>query len=160
MNYLPSISQKTESRAKRIPLKVFMVAALWTIGVLPACNSSSGKVDNAKKEVERAQRELDIAQDQYAKDVAEFRKTANDKIATLEKEISLLQMKFELNKAEAGPDYEKRMLQLTERKELLKKKIADYKADNKDKWADFKREFVNDMDALGVALRNFNKPKS
>jgi hypothetical protein len=132
--------------------------ACLTILVLQACSSSADNVNTSRKDLERAEHELEIAQMQYARDVAIFRDNANKKLVVIEKEISLLKMRYELNEADAGPDYEKRILLLTQRKDALKMKISEYRADSRDSWASFQTEFKEDIDALGVALKDFNKP--
>lgn len=42
----------------------------------------------------------------------------------------------------------------------MKKKLDDYKADGKDKWEQFKKDFSRDMDDLGNAFKDLTTKKT
>ncbi len=46
------------------------------------------------------------------------------------------------------------MAELENKNSDLKKKLSDFKDDDKDKWISFKEEFNHDMDELGLAFKN------
>lgn len=133
---------------------VLILAACTFIisSILISCNSSSNKLDKAKKNVIEANKDLDNATQDYLDDIENFRiKTAN-RIAANDQTISELKTKMEHNKKVAKADYKKNIAILEQKNRDMKKKMDDYKDDGKENWAKFKAEFSHDMDELGKAF--------
>jgi hypothetical protein len=64
------------------------------------------------------------------------------------------------DKKEAKADYNKRIAELEQKNSDMKKKLDDYKADGKDKWEQFKKDFSRDMDDLGNAFKDLTTKKT
>lgn len=119
------------------------------------CTSPAQKVDAAKEQVTQANADLAKAEAEYAQDVANFRRETNDRISANELSLSELKVKMDKSKKAIKAEYKEQINILEQKNAEMKLKIADYKADSKDKWLTFKNEFNSDMDKLGASLKNF-----
>lgn len=121
-----------------------------------ACNESSTMKENDRVyPVVETQQNEDLENQDYKKDMEEFKKIAEDKIAANEKSISEFNARIATQKSEAKAEYEAKIAELNEQNVDLKKRISDFKTDSKSSWESFKTEFSNDMDKLGTALKSF-----
>jgi chromosome segregation ATPase len=117
-----------------------------------SCNSPAKKVEIAESNVVKANIELDSAKAEYLADIISYRKEAAEKIAANDKIIADANAKMVNDKKEVKADYKKKIAELEEKNEDLRKKIEGYKPEGKDKWESFKAEFNSDLDALGKAF--------
>lgn len=129
-----------------------LTACIFVIGAtLIGCNTSSEKVDNAEKNVLKAQ--------EYLADVENYRKETADKIAANDKSIAEFKARIADEKIDAQIAYQKKIIALEQKNSDLKKRIDGYKAESKEQWELFKAEFSKDMDELGTAFVNFFSTK-
>lgn len=133
-----------------ITASVFITGAILT-----SCNTPSEKVENAQDNVTEANEDLDKANQEYLADIENYKSETAVKIATNDKAIADFNARIEKEKKEARGDYKKRIEKLEQKNSDLKKKLADYKEEGKEKWQIFKTEFSHDMDELGDAFRDF-----
>ena len=54
-------------------------------------------------------------------------------------------------------EYNRKVNDLQERNNRMKMRMEEYKADGRDNWENFKKEFRHDMDELGNAFRDIGK---
>jgi hypothetical protein len=137
-----------------IPVAISMVLAGLSI---VSCTSSTPteKVINAQKDVNQANKDLDAANAAYLADIEMYRKETADKVMANDKSIADFKVRIEAQKLSARSNYQKELLVLEQKNTDMKKKMEDYKADNKEKWEAFKTEFGRDMDELGNAFKGF-----
>lgn len=134
--------------------KVFLlfVSVLITGTMFMSCQTSSEKVDQAKENVIQAEQELHKA---IRDSIVQFRKESQQEISAYEQSIADLKAKIATEKKDVKETYEKKLAELELKSELLKIKLTDFKDDETDKWESFREEFRNDMDDLGLAIKNF-----
>jgi septal ring factor EnvC (AmiA/AmiB activator) len=138
--------------------KLFFILAATTIilagTICTSCNSTpTEKVINAQKDVNEANKDLEVANAAYLADIENYRKETSDKIMSNDKAIADFKVRIADEKQNAKDNYLKRVAELEQKNTDMKKKMDDYKADNKEKWQTFKAEFNHDMDELGDAFK-------
>ncbi len=84
----------------------------------------------------------------------QFKIEAEKIIIAQEKNITEFKARMASEKKEINADYDKKLVELENKNNDLKKKLADYKDDGQDKWISFKNEFNHDMDELGKAFKD------
>ncbi len=123
---------------------------LSTTTLLTGCNSPKEKLDDATTEVVDASADLVKANDAYLAEVESFKADVAQKIAA--NELSLKEYNAKLVK-KSNATLKKKIAELDSKNQDLKKKLADFKAEeSKETWAEFKTEFNHDMDGLGKAF--------
>ncbi|MFH2144163.1 MAG: peptidase M23 [Bacteroidota bacterium] len=144
-----------------------MKKTIFTLGVtmliagimIMGCQSSTKKLENAQNEVADAYDKLDAANDEYLADVEKYRIETAERIAVNDKSISEFKTRIQYEKIVAKEDYEKKIAALEQKNSDIKKKMDEYKADGKENWLIFKKQFNNDMDELIEALKNLTMVK-
>lgn len=144
-----------------------MKKTIFTLGVtmliagimIMGCQSSTKKLENAQNEVADAYDKLDAANDEYLADVEKYRIETAERIAVNDKSISEFKTRIQYEKMVAKEDYEKKIAALEQKNSDIKKKMDEYKADGKENWLIFKKQFNNDMDELIEALKNLTMVK-
>jgi len=111
------------------------------------------KAAEARADLIDAQVDLREAKIDSAADYQKFKKEAELKINDNEKKIAALKEKNWNESRAAEQDYEKRIVALQEKNDGLKKKIKESDGTKTSKWSAFKREFNQDMDDLGRAIK-------
>jgi len=134
------------------------IAAFAAGTLLTACNSSAKKVENAQDEVNDASKDLEKAEIELNQarldSVEQFRQESDARILANEKSIVEFRLKIAKEKREARISYEKKIAVLEQKNSDMKKKLAEYNDDGKDRWYSFKNEFNHDMDELGQAFKD------
>ncbi len=130
-----------------------------TSAIITSCNNSSEKVENSQNKVQDAKKDLDNANQEYLKDVENFRKETGEKIVANDKSIAELKSKVEHVKKEAKADYNKKIAALEQKNNDMKKKLDEYKVEGKEKWEIFKIEFNSGMDELSSAFEDLTVKK-
>lgn len=120
-----------------------------------ACFSPSEEVQNADRKVNEAQAELQAAEQDYAEEVAQYKKSTRARMAVNEEMIADLKAQIDEQKDESKNKYQELVSELEERNNKLQNRLKNYKAISKDNWQSFKDEFNHDMEDLGTALTNF-----
>ena len=138
-----------------------LTATMFAIGsMLIGCSSPSEKVENAQEKVDKANQNLDQAKEDYIVDVEKYRKETADKIAGNEKIEADFNARIMNDRQEARDEYKKKIAVLDQKDSDMKKKMADYKLEGKDKWIAFKEGFNKDMDVLGQDWKDLTTLKT
>lgn len=127
----------------------FITGAIFT-----SCNTTAEKVENAQNNVKEANKDLDKANEEYLADIESYRKETAEKVMSNDQIIAELKAKVKHEKKEAKAEYKKQVAELEKKNEEMKKKMDDYKAEGKEKWEMFKRDFNKGMDEIGNALKD------
>ncbi|HTB31472.1 MAG TPA: hypothetical protein VK808_05560 [Bacteroidia bacterium] len=90
----------------------------------------------------------------YMKDMESYRKQIGDTIDANIKSIADFKMKIKNDTKHAKAFYDDKIEALEKSNIEMKKKITAYKAEGKDKWEVFKKEFSQGMDTLGKAFKD------
>jgi hypothetical protein len=118
------------------------------------CTSSSGKVEDAQKNVIQANKDLDQANKEYLADMENYRQETATRIAANEQAIAEYNAGLAHEKKAVRAEHKKRIAELEQRNHNLKMRLEDYKEDGKENWEKFKAEFSHDMDELGKAFKD------
>jgi len=135
------------------------LAIISIASMLNGCSSPSEKVEDAQEKADKANLNLDQAKEDYIVDVDNYRKETADKIAGNEKLEADFNARIANDKADAREDYKKKIAALDQKDTDMKKRLAEYKMEGKDKWIAFKAGFNKDMDALGQDWKNLTNNK-
>ena len=141
------------------PIKLFYSMILFTLGILViGCQSSTGKVDDAKANVADAKEDLKDANAELVKTANEeewrlFKNETELKIKDIENRIDVIQTKMKSSGKAMDAVYTKQIENLESKITNLKERVYGYEKSQSD-WASFKREFNHDMDELGQALND------
>jgi len=141
---------------------LFLASILLLTGaILSGCQSSDTKVKNAEDKVQDAKKDLaDSKKDLYnirldtISNYEQFKIEAEKIIIAQKIYITEFKDRLASEKKEINADYNKKLVELENRNNELKKKLADYKDDGQDKWNGFKNEFKHDMNELGKAFKD------
>lgn len=143
--------------------KILTLAALliFTGCLLTSCGKTQDKTENekiekGKEEVKDAKEDLQKTETQYAIEVMDFKKVAEEKMLENKKTIEELKAKRSTKKtAKEKEKYDVKIAELEIRNDNLRIKLRDYKEEKRtEKWESFKREFNHDMDELGSSIKD------
>lgn len=121
---------------------------------LSSCNSPDEKVNHAKAAVMEADSNLINANQEYLKEVAQYKLETAEKIAKNDKSIAEFRARVALEKKSAKREYLLKVEKLEKKNTDLKKRMDEFKADSKDNWKSFKKEFNHDMEEIGKAFKD------
>lgn len=116
--------------------------------------------DNAKDNVEKANQDMIDAQVQFEKEWQQFKSDAELKINTNQQKIDDFKVAMKTTSAKFKAKYENEVLTLEQKNIELKKKLNDFKYNQKEDWEDFKKAFNNNMDSVGTALKDIFSKKN
>lgn len=141
---------------------IAVATALILSGIFfTGCGSAEDRaredVKDAQENVADAQNDLNKANAEYEAEIENYRHTMADRSEANNRTIDELKANIDKQRKEAKEEYKKKIAELEEKNMELKNKMADYKADGKDKWEKFKAEFNHDMDELGNALADLGR---
>lgn len=140
---------------------IVFTIGLFLVSSFIGCNiNREQKVENAKTNLKEAEQDLKDAQAQYENDWQQFKAKVELKISVNEKSIDTLKTEIKTASKKFRTRYEKEVLALEIKNNGLKKKIAEYKYDGKDKWEEFKRAFDIDVNIVGTAVKDLFTKKS
>lgn len=126
-----------------------------TLGILATgCSSPATKVENAKQDLKEAKQELNQEQKDSIADYTAFKKESEERIAGNEKIIAAFKERMKTDKKQLKKADQKVIDEIELRNINMRKKIEEYRAEGKDNWITFKKEFNHDMDDLGNAIKN------
>jgi predicted nucleic acid-binding Zn-ribbon protein len=132
-------------------IKLF-IGLVLAVSLLTGCESSEEKVEEAKENLDEAQKELEIANEEYLKDFEQFKLEAANKIEANNKSIKDFNDRIADKKMKAKEMYQNKIADLDQKNTDLKKRMEDFKVEEKEDWEEFKVEFGNDLDTLGMAI--------
>jgi hypothetical protein len=136
-------------------LSLILVVGFFLLHI--SCDNAAQKVVKAEENVVDAEKDLQMAQEEYLADVMEYRLLSAEKIAANEKSIADFNARIDKEKKSVSADYRAAIKELEQKNSDMKKKMEDYQENGKEKWDLFKAEFGKDMDALGESISNFGK---
>lgn len=128
--------------------------AMMLSGVIYSCDSPSKKVEKAQENLSNAENELDQAQRDSVQDFETFRLESELRISDNERVIAAYRLRMLNDKNKFKAEDQKRIDEIEQMNINMRKKIAEYKLEGKDKWVAFKEEFNHDMDDLGSSIKN------
>jgi len=147
---------------KKITFIIVSSITIISLGTFSACMSSDQKNKVAEDKVLVAEEKLQEAQEN-AYEVADQTATDDElKAFKLESElqirkndVSIAELRLKMNNSDKKNDkiYAERIDTLVKRNENLNARIYNYQKTQRD-WNKFKREFKNDMDNLGQAIKD------
>lgn len=141
-------------------MKRINIVAIIVVGTLfTGCMDSSKKSDKTDEKAIGIEQELTKDSINYKKDMKEFKKKTAAKIAANDKSLLEFNARIADQKSNAKAEYKKQIEVLNNKNSDLKKKLDDFKTDNKNSWELFKNEFSHDMEELGQAFKNFTIKK-
>ena len=145
----------------KIKLILFAAIALCTGMMLTGCdNSREKKVEDAKENVDQANKELKDAQAEYDTEYVKFKSEADSKISANQTKIEEFKTEMKTASGKFKAKYEKEVGVLELKNIELRKKISEYKYDGKNNWEDFKRGFNHDLDEVGKTLNGIFAKKN
>jgi uncharacterized coiled-coil protein SlyX len=130
-----------------------------TISVIISCNTPEQKVEKAEKNVKEADRKLDVANENYIKDIEVYRIETGKRISENTQSIADFNARIATQKQDAKDKYERKIAALSEKNTDLQKRLQDYNADGDEKWQVFKNELNAELYALGNSIRTFTLDK-
>ncbi len=119
------------------------------------CKTPEEKVENAEENVINANEDLAAENEAFLLEIEEYKKNTNAQIAANEKSIKYFNARIATKKSDAKVAYEKRIAELNYKNTDMKKKMDDFRTDNRENWEIFKSEFSIDMEELGSEFRDF-----
>lgn len=122
-----------------------------------SCDNAAQKVVKAEENVVDAEKDLQMAEEEYLADVEQYKLLSAEKIAANDRSIAEFNARIEQEKKEVRADYKAKIKSLETKNSDMKKKMDEYRVVGKDKWELFKTEFGKDMDELGESISNFGK---
>lgn len=137
---------------KKMNITTLTICAFLTVGMISSCNTPAKEVESAQDEAEIANDELDKANDQYLQELENYRIETAILLAQNEKAIADYKAK---NATKI--DNDDTVADLERKNSELKKRLDDYKPEDKSNWEKFKEEFSHDMSELGQAFKSIGK---
>lgn len=137
--------------------KYQIIAAFFiVIGILFIFRSKSNEKINMLDRENKAHQRLNAESESYQQDVEEYRIKAAEQIEENEKSVLEFNKIIANQKSDAKAKYEKKIAELNRKNSDMKKKIDDFRTDNKNHWEAFRKEFSHDMEELGNAFKGFS----
>jgi vacuolar-type H+-ATPase subunit I/STV1 len=112
-------------------------------------------LEEDQKEMEETQKNLKKAHKDFLLDYHKFKNDSEAKF--ISNEIRIADLKEEImkmNVKDKSAEYQKKVSDLAQKNNKLKKELADYEDDGPEEWALFKIVFTRDTDELGKALKD------
>lgn len=139
---------------KKIGVIVTIVLLVAVLSNISCQDSSREKLEKAKTDVAKADKNLDMAKEDYLADVEVYKKETKTKISANEKSIKEFKARIANSKEEAKADFDEKIKELEQKNTDMQRKMDEYKLEGKDRWDSFKSEFNHDMNELGTALKD------
>ena len=140
---------------------IILIVLLSILGILlMGCDvNREKKVEDAKENVNQANQDLKEAQAQYEMEWQQFKSDAEFKIDANQKSIDEFKAEMKTASKKFRDKYEKEVLTLEQKNAELRKSISEYKYEGKDNWEEFKRDFNNNMNVIGNAIKDLFSKK-
>jgi chromosome segregation ATPase len=133
-----------------------IIALTILMSATNSCNSSLENVENAETEVDAANKELQLAKEALAIDIANYKSEMNKQINENKTIIANLKVDLEKQSKMIQAARESKITELELKNAEMETKINNYNADDKDNWEKFKVEFNQDMNAMKEAIQGLN----
>lgn len=125
--------------------------------IIYSCKSPEEKVENAEENVIEARKNLDLANEEYLREIENYKIETAKEVEANEKAIADLEESIEHGKVAVKTEYKQKLVALKQKNHEMKEKMENYRAEGKEKWESFKAEFKHDMDEMGQAFRDLGK---
>jgi FtsZ-binding cell division protein ZapB len=112
------------------------------------------KAKEARKDLSEANKDLKEAKTDSAADYQKFKAASETKIRDNQMQIANLKAKKSTDTKEVKESYDKRVVTLEQKNNDLKMKINGSSKVKSSEWSSFKRDFNQDMDELGQAIKD------
>lgn len=142
---------------------ILVVTSVFTAGtIFTGCQSPTQKQENTQLKVQEARKELNAAKKENneavlvvatAEEWKTFKSESELKINANDVRIKELRVKMNKPGELLDPLYSKNIAALEQQNKDLRNKLYAYEK-SQTNWESFKREFNNDMNALGEAFKN------
>ena len=133
----------------------FLLLGLAGGGLTVSCNRpSEDKVNDAREDVQEAQRDLNDAVDNAQAEWQEFKADAEKKIQEYDAKIADWKAKMANADAKERAKYQEKINDVEAKNNALKQKIQNFKYDSESGWQEFKRELNHDLDEMGNAFKD------
>ena len=133
---------------------VLAAAGLVTSVSILSCNDTSQNTETVQNNINDSTKIKDSINTEYLKDMETYKKQTADRISANDSSIASFKERIKHEKKEAKVEYDQKIVELEQKNTDMKKKIDDYKAEGKEKWEIFKKEFGHGMDELGKAFKD------
>lgn len=142
----------------RTKTMIFIAAlSVLTSLTVESCNSPAEKLENAENKADKANEELEIANEEYLADIEAYRIETAEKIAKNDSSILAFKKRMKIEKKEAMEDYEIQLAELEEKNIELEKKMDEYNGHGESNWEIFKDEFNREVQELQDALDDLDQ---
>lgn len=131
---------------------ILAATGLITSVSLLSCNNSPQSTQTVQTTVIDSTKIKDSINNEYMEDIVVFKKQAADRISANDSSIASFKERIKHGKKQAKAEYDKKIDDLEQKNTDMKKRIDDYKAEGKEKWETFKKDFSHGMDELGKAF--------
>jgi len=121
--------------------------------------SERGNVQESNRDRTDAKQDYKEVQRKSDYEFQKFKKECQAKIRNNEKRISELKAKISRFSTRERAEYQRNLRVLEQKNAGLKRKLANYKEKQQDKWMSFKRDIDRDIDEVGNQLRDFSVDK-
>lgn len=140
---------------------VFAMALSFSAFVL-GCQSESGKVEDARMELQTSKEDVVVARTELNQSIKDsideyqnFKQQSELRILQHEKDIAELKLQIAKTNKTTKTNYEKMIIDLEQKNYLLKENLKTYNEKGKENWEAFKVKFSRNMDDLGNSISNF-----
>ncbi len=110
------------------------------------------KLEKVKENVVDARSDFSSA---LSKTIEEFKAESVLKINNIDTDIAGLKIRMTSAGDKIGAIYKDEIIRIEHSKTLLLTKLEEFKDEGEDKWADFKNEFLNDLQGFNKAIKDF-----
>jgi hypothetical protein len=134
------------------------IIVFLAITLFAGCRTNAQKTEAAKDKIQEAKENVVSANQDLNRvindSILQFKKESAEKISANEKMIADFKAKIKTEKKETKVKYEKKLAELEQKNNDLKKKLEEYNDEGQENWATFRNELNHDMDELGQAIKD------
>jgi hypothetical protein len=127
--------------------------------VLTRCNTPAQKVANAENNVTEANKELNIANEEYVSDINKNKKITEERVEANQKSMEAFKTRIAHEKKSEKAEYKTKIAELEKENSDMKMQMDEYKADGNEQWEKFKIEFNHNMDKLDNSIKKLTSTK-
>lgn len=139
---------------------IVTLIVLAAAALIISCSLNNAKrIEEAKKSAALVIIELNEARVSYDEEWPQFRNDAVSKIEINEETIAEFKSGIYSTGKKFKINYKKDIARLEQKNIELKKIVAGFKYEGKEKWDEFKRDFDYDMDSMGKAINRLYAKK-
>jgi predicted RNase H-like nuclease (RuvC/YqgF family) len=140
-------------------IKLFTINLTIGISSILSCNETpKQKLEAAETEVAETQADLDTAKMDFDTEIAHYQRETNDKIGRYSKQLEDFKMNAANEKKLASKEFQKKISALEAKNSEMKKRISEFKADDKMGWYDFRGKCEYDMQCIDKDINNICNP--